>query len=514
MNPLVFRHHVKLRHRPGDLRSASQQKIPVSIQETIEAQATHHFLSKFVLLPRYKDVEGFLEFTVDLIPCGLQMPLFKHAFDACAFASIACKLGGGHGLRLRALQSYTKALKLISEALQDQRKVHCHELLAGCFFLSLFETISAQRMKAWQVHIQGLKKLLLSSDMRGCPEKYRNSLRAAVQMQTIMHSLSTGTWPSSVTHQNTTDKSPSLQCQQLIMQAAKLGGEINQLLDDPETILNNADSLKSMIKQCRSLDQDLLAWSTCLPEGFGWKTVYWAEDESTNNNASGEVFPGPVDIYQDLWTCHIWNMMRCTRLVLASKIIRCTALMHAPADYRTSREYGAIVSNCTRLIKDVIASVPYQLGWFSQHRHLLRRPSLSGFVCGQDDTHSSIAGVFLLYPLACVKTFDFASESQRNWVKGRLEHIASNFGIQYASKLAEMDIRMPSMLVARDRLMAQYSGAISRCDSMPSEPKMCQDFTELQIKEMLRKVVPPAYDDELAVRTWLQLYPGDTFLEK
>jgi hypothetical protein len=48
---------------------------------------------------------------------------------------------------------------------------------------------------------------------------------------------------------------------------------------------------------------------------------------------------------------------------------------------------------------------------------------------------------------------DYATDSQRAWAHGRLEFIGNVVGIKYASMLAELKFRIPSMLIRKDGLM-------------------------------------------------------------
>jgi hypothetical protein len=173
-----------------------------------------------------------------------------------------------------------------------------------------------------------------------------------------------------------------------------------------------------------------------------------------------EVFPGRIDAYQDLWVVSVWNLMRCSRIILASLIVRCAAWVCAPVDYRTTPEYATAARTCVDNITDIISSVPYQLGWFSNRRELLERANLSAFGCGEEDALKGLPGYFLTWPLTCVQGQDYTTDAQRAWVKGRLQFIGSHLGVRYAHVLRQLNIRVPSMLIRRDGLMANpYPGA-------------------------------------------------------
>lgn len=166
-----------------------------------------------------------------------------------------------------------------------------------------------------------------------------------------------------------------------------------------------------------------------------------------------DVYPGQVDAYQDLWVTSVWNMMQCSRIILASIIVRCAAWTSSPMDYRMTPEYATAARTCAETITDIIASAPYQLGWFSKRRDLLERANVSTFGCGED-SQKMLGGYFMTWPLACIYGQDYITDSQRLWVQGRLEYIGTQLGIRYAHMLTELSVRVPSMLIRRDGLVS------------------------------------------------------------
>ena len=128
-------------------------------------------------------------------------------------------------------------------------------------------------------------------------------------------------------------------------------------------------------------------------------------------------------------------------------------------------------------ITDIISSVPYHFGWHLQKKEqlILKDPSLSGFVRGDDEKLGlkGLAGYFLTWPLSCIISQDFTTDSQRAWSIGRLRYIGDELGVKYAHILADvshpktlsaliclltivkkLQIRIPSMLIRRDGLLA------------------------------------------------------------
>lgn len=238
------------------------------------------------------------------------------------------------------------------------------------------------------------------------------------------------------------DESAAL-CQRLNIRVGELRAEVNCLLATLARTPENIEQMTDIIRRCQVVDLELIAWSKSLPECFAWKTVAWEDNVPSGDFSKAEVFPGRVDAYQDLWVASVWNMMRCSRIILASLIVRCAAWICAPLDYRTTPEYATAARVCVDNISDIIASVPFQLGWFSNRRHLLERANLSGFGCGEEDALKGLPGYFLTWPLTCVLGQDYASDNQRAWVKGRLEFIGNQLGVRYAHMLTKVCISPP-----------------------------------------------------------------------
>jgi hypothetical protein len=144
-----------------------------------------------------------------------------------------------------------------------------------------------------------------------------------------------------------------------------------------------------------------------------------------------ELFPGRVDAYPDFVTAMAWNIGRVTRLLLASLNIRLAAWICAPVDYRTTPEYETSRGICEAIIPDIIASVPYHLGWHINGKRL-GGSGLSAFACGEEGACKALPALFLIWTLTCIKNHDITTDEQRAWARGRLKFIAEEVGLKYA----------------------------------------------------------------------------------
>lgn len=241
----------------------------------------------------------------------------------------------------------------------------------------------------------------------------------------------------------------------------------------------NVARVMALAQKAYGLDRDCVAWAATVPTEWRFRTVAW-QDKLPEGGDYGraQVFPGKIDIYHDIYIASVWNMVRATRLCLASIGVRCAAWACAPADYRTTSQYAAAARTCSDIITDIIASVPFYLGWHHSHG---RRPGPAsanhthrtshstdtqtegdggaeagsaqphtptvGFVCGDESGLKGLAGYFLAWPLTNINSQDYTTDNQRAWVIGRLKYISNDLGVRYAGFLAEVSIRCNSLFL-------------------------------------------------------------------
>ena len=273
----------------------------------------------------------------------------------------------------------------------------------------------------------------------------------------IIHTLASGKapamgadwWINDAVHDTT-----ATACQALNLKTAELRAEVTTVLNSvaalPSSRTQEAIEMVLALKhRSEQLDKEAEEWMQNLPDHWKYRTLCWHADHippDGDHYARAEVFPGKVDVYGDFWMASVWNLARATRLILSSITTRCTAWVSAATgvDFRTTPEHATAVRMCTETIADILASVPYHLGWHVKRRHLFPGVNaFSGFACGpeNDDDESGIkglAGLFLTWPLGIVITQDYLTDAQRKWVQGRLRFIGSELGIRYAHIIAQV----------------------------------------------------------------------------
>jgi hypothetical protein len=230
-------------------------------------------------------------------------------------------------------------------------------------------------------------------------------------------------------------------CQRIMIKTGELRAEVTRLMNCMARTPENMEIMLSMIRRAQIVDQEAVNWMKNVPDYWKYRTVAWEDHVPNGDYSKAEVYPGRIDLYQDFWIASVWNMCRTSRLINASLIVRCAAWVCSPVDYRTTPEYATATRTCVEAITDIIASVPYHLGWHLKRKEILQKANLGQFACGEEDALKGLAGYFLTWPLACIHNQDYTTDSQRTWVNGRLEYIGDELGVKYAHILSQVRSR-------------------------------------------------------------------------
>ena len=167
--------------------SATLYALATALQLPVEEQASCHFISNYILLPRQGTTRGYMEYLVPLMSTEQQAPHFKLAFEACSFASLGNGVGPGNDLDKRALGKYTKALAMTFQALKDPELSKTDATLASVLLLGLFENITARQigMLAWGSHTEGAIQLVKQRGRKQLRTKTGLQLFIAVRTQMV-----------------------------------------------------------------------------------------------------------------------------------------------------------------------------------------------------------------------------------------------------------------------------------------------------------------------------------------
>jgi hypothetical protein len=188
------------------------------------------------------------------------------------------------------------------------------------------------------------------------------------------------------------------------------------------------------------MEQEFQDWMHTIPEAWHVKTAAWVDNVPGGDITKAEVCPGKVDTYQDIFIAAMWNHSRISRLFLAGLIVRCAAWISSPMDYRTLPEYATAARVGVDMVADIIASVPFLLGWRADSDGEAKVGGLSGFTLGEENMTSSkaLGGYFLMWPLFCAACSDYATDSQRQWIKGRMNRISDVMSLNQAKTISSV----------------------------------------------------------------------------
>ncbi|KAI2627532.1 hypothetical protein GGR54DRAFT_418216 [Hypoxylon sp. NC1633] len=503
------------------IKSSLEQAVIPALGIPVDHQASCHFVSNFILVPQGGSTRGFMDFVIPLLKEKSQGHL-QHAFNACSMAFLSNRAGTGGRFADKALHEYTKALNETNAALRDPERQLADSTLTAVLLLGLFESISAKQigMLNWGSHTEGAIQLVKARGKKQLKTKVGLTIFIAVRTQMIIHSLTSGTapingpdwWIDDAVRDGTAAK-----CHRLMIKTGELRAAVTRLMNSMARTPANIDVMLDMIRRLQTVDREVVAWMRNVPEDWRFRTVAWEDRIPGGDYARAEVFPGRIDIYRDFYIASVWNTSRTARLVLASLVVRCAAWVCAPVDYRTTPEYATAARTCVDTITDVIASVPYHLGWHLQasKRHVVQEAAAAhfgagAFACGQEDSVKALAGYWLTWPLICMNSMDYTTDAQRAWIHGRLRYIGNELGVRYAHILSRLRIRIPSMLIRRDGLMATPYGAAAhdylKIASMGRQESLSPAQLHTQTQSMAMQAQMQAQAQTLAqMQTQLQM---------
>lgn len=204
---------------------------------------------------------------------------------------------------------------------------------------------------------------------------------------------------------------------------------------------SNITKVLQLVRRAESIEQEYLDWKRSLPTTWQAQTVAWVENIQ-GDLIDSMVHPGRVESFSELGIAFAINFCRSCRLVVWSDILRCIAWIGEPQDYRLTSEYTLASQVSSQLIEDIIASIPFFFGWEADGAvPLLARET--NFACGINEKGSPIKGVSglsLLWPLFMASSSDFATPSQRAFLKSRMKAIHQATGMDRADLLGKVSV--------------------------------------------------------------------------
>ncbi|KAK3386880.1 hypothetical protein B0H63DRAFT_141793 [Podospora didyma] len=454
---------------PGPIRDSTCPSPSPAMPIPVTHRAACHFASNFVLLPLAATDHGFMEYLAPLVGSEPHDSALRHAFNACAFSLLNNRAKADSvDLAKMALKEHTLALGKTHSALRHPPTAKTDAALVAVLLLSMYEYITGFKephMLAWRSHIDGAVQIVRDRGRAEmCSTKTGTLLFNAVRNRLISRSLSAGMpLPFGVdwwTSRGGGTRSLAEAAEHFSLRTAQLFGDTSHLLEKTNTHTpEGIASVLEMWKRVNAMDQEIADWLVAIPAEYRAKTLCWIADgppHALTPLDQLEAFPGSrVDVYPDFVTARAHNSAHVSRLLLAALSIRLAAWLCSPADYRLTPEYQAARVISEAAIADIIASVPYHLGWHTRRGDLFRNvPDMSTFACGRDEPFKALPAMFILWPITTVKNYDMTTDRQRVWAKGRLQFIEDQVGLKYAALVNKFELRFPSMMIRSGGLAA------------------------------------------------------------
>ncbi|KFY43072.1 hypothetical protein V495_04181 [Pseudogymnoascus sp. VKM F-4514 (FW-929)] len=433
--------------------SSRSEQVPSTLSIPVEQVASHYFFTNFVATSDNGASIGLTDYIIPLAQASTSNKHLSLAFSAASLAAFGNR-PSGKALLTKAQEQYSKAIRHVNDALRDPVATKTDETLAAVMLLGMYETILSRpvAMAAWGSHIDGAVMLVKLRGKKQLRTRVGNALFIA-----FIHCLTTGKKPEwDIDLWRSDDEEGDIRevVNRLVLQAAELRYEINGLMTLAARTPENVSKVNDAMQRSWDMERKFQEWIANLPDGLRFTTVAWVESISSDQLLDSEVYPGKIDTFPDVWIANVWTLLRVTRLFVSGAVVRCAAWLNTSVDYRTTTEYAEAARLGTDAVNDIIAGIPYHLGWKANREGSSKRFAVAGdncFAFGDNQNTPRALGAYLsTWPIFSAYCSDFATDAQRTWLRGRLHYITDVMGINQAGTLALYQLRLPSMTIKRD----------------------------------------------------------------
>ncbi|KAG4444221.1 hypothetical protein IFR05_000318 [Cadophora sp. M221] len=429
--------------------SAAKPAIYRPLMDQIDLQAECFFIANFVKIPEAGPNKGYLDFVIPLLNAPTASRCLPLAFSAVTLAAFGTHQHSPVSLpKTRML--YLQALNEINSALQDPIQAVDDSVVASVLLLAKFEQISPSEMalRGWKSHIDGALTLLKARSAEQRRSRYGADLTVAVREQMMPISIGAGIpldpefdWLET----NTDDFDKSFSRLNIEMSSLQADNKCTTKLAERST--ENIEKVIQLLRRAEFLEQQYADWLAALSPSWVVATTDWSDFEPSNIGTS-LVYPGRVYSFKELWMANKCSVARSCRLLIWSTILRCMAWLKGPHEYRMTTEYAEGSRKCRTLIEDIVSSVPYYFGWTT-----MTSPATANTFEYSAEIQASTKGrssLFLLWPLYVTSSSDFASPSERTYIRGKMRYIAENLGVNQAVIALRDELLHPSKFIKRD----------------------------------------------------------------
>lgn len=429
--------------------------IPQSLHVSIENQATAFFFRNFVLPPQQAEsARGFFDILVpyyNSTPEASPLHLATHAVSL----SVLGNYPGRSQMMREAARFYGQALQRAQQALQDPTQAKSDETLLTIMLFVLYEVFQNHKQRllqvaastyiedfkncairatndsitAWAHHIDGAVTL---AKLRGPQQLEKESSRKIFQAVRAMM-LTNAMQRCKPVEEFPGIPGWAIQEENAANRLTVISMGLPALRSRVRALMNTSiqgdrkTEAWSLIAAAREVDESLNKWATSLSEHWAHRTIAY-QAEMPSDPKTAERWIGPVHAYADVWTSHIWNDYRITRVFTLSIIMACCS---AISPNSTDLSVKALLANAhfvtQGLIDDLCASVPFHMNFDLQNRAI---------EVGQDrESAEALGGFLLVWHVFVAANVECIPEPQRQWLQGRLLHIGHEFGLSPSQML-------------------------------------------------------------------------------
>ncbi|KAF9634258.1 hypothetical protein BFW01_g5153 [Lasiodiplodia theobromae] len=429
--------------------------LPQGLSFSIENQATAFFFRNFVLLPQHDETaRGFFELIVPYYNSTPAESTFHLATHAVSLAVLGNYPGRSHLLQESA-SFYGKALQKAQKALQDPVQARSDETLLTIMLFVLYEVFQNHKKRllqvaaatyvedfkncamhatnesisAWAHHIDGAVTL---AKLRGPKQlesessrKLFQAVRALMLTNSMQRCRPVEEFPG-IPGWAIQEENPANRLTVISMGLPALRSRVRALMNN-KVKDDKKEEAWSLIAAAREVDVALNQWASSLSDQWAHRTVAY-QNEVPEDVYTADRWVGPVHAYVDVWTSHIWNDYRVTRIFTLSIIMACCSVISPDS---TDLSVKAMLANThfitQGLIDDLCASVPFHINYDLQPR---------AREIGQDrESAEALGGFLLVWHVFVAANVECIPEQQREWLQGRLLHIGKEFGLSHAQML-------------------------------------------------------------------------------
>ncbi|KAL1613359.1 hypothetical protein SLS54_010690 [Diplodia seriata] len=346
--------------------------LPQGLSISIENQATAFFFRNFVLLPQQDETaRGFFDLIVPYYNSTPASSTFHLATHAVSLAVLGNYPGRAPLLR-EAARFYGQALQKAQQTLQDPVKARSDETLLTIMLFVLYEAMHSTNdsISAWAHHIDGavtLAKLRGPQQLQSeSSRKLFQAVRALMLTNAMQRCKPVEEFPG-IPGWTLQEENPANRLTTISMSLPALRSRVRGLVNNTNKGDKKAEAW-SLIAAAREVDNSLNQWATSLSDHWAHRTVAY-QSEIPEDVRTAERWVGPVHSYSDVWTSHIWNDYRITRVFTLSIIMACCSIISPnSADLSVKALLANTYFVTQGLIDDLCASVPFHINFDMQPR--------------------------------------------------------------------------------------------------------------------------------------------------